>query len=228
VFELDVKGEDLCMLKHSIVAGLFVAAILVVVPSRVMAQEDHDNFFVSHFGPPDQTYTFVNPCAFTPRSQENPTAGTPTCSEFDAASYVCANIYVYSNQDIIACGSCPVSPNGSIEVDKNADLIGAPTTPAINGRGVVKIVPTQFPTSTFFCDPTNLGRNGNFLSVFVAQGTNEFQLDGAILGGPEKAKLEHDCDAVVTVLSGRTNVTCGTMDPPKIPVRKFYKPKNNQ
>ena len=216
------------MLRHSIVAGLFAAAILVVVPSRVIAQEDGDNFFADHFNSTDQLYTFVNPCSFTPFSHLNPTINVPTCSEFDANSYVCANIYVYSNQDIIACGACTVSPNGSLDADLQKDILSGPVTPPVNGRGVIKIVPTQFPTSTFFCDPTNLGANGNFLAVYREKGNSEIQLDGVILGGLEKRKLEHDCDAIVTVLSGRTNVSCGNTDPPKIPVHSFYKPKNNQ
>ena len=211
------------MVRSSIVVGVFAAAILAVVPSKVIAQDDADNFFVDHFTAADQHYTFVNPCSFG--APGVPTINTPTCSPTDGLSYVCANFYVYSFQDIVACGSCIVSPNGSLEEDLHANLLEAPVTGVTPTTGVVKVVPTQNP-SPFFnaCDPTVLGANINSLSAFRFKIDDELQLDGVILSPAEKAKLEFDCSAVIDVLSGFTNVSCGPFDP-KVPYKKFHRAK---
>lgn len=205
------------MLRNSVVAGVFAAAMLVFVPSRVMAQEDTDSFFVDHFTAADQLYTFVNPCSFAFTTGTRPAS----CSPFDLNSYACANIYVYSGEDIVACGSCFVSPNGSREAYLHANLISHPVTGITPGTGVVKILPTQIPT-TAFCDPTVVSPNGNFLAVFRDRppGGPEIQFDGVLLSAAEAAKLVFDCTAVIDVLSGFTNVSCGATDP-KIKVHDF-------
>ena len=193
-------------MKHSALAGVFAAAFLIAPPSQAIGQEDRDDFFVDHFTSANQIYTFVNAGALA------------SASPFDAAAYACANIYVYSDQDPVACGSCFVSPNGSLEINLHTDLIGHPVTGVTPAAGVIKVVPTQFPVAIGMCDPLALGPSGNFLAEFRARGNSEIQLDGVILSPAERAKLQFDCSAIVDVLSGAFNVTCGTTDPPEAPV----------
>src|SRR5438309_6969131 len=147
------------MIKQFMVAGAFAAAILVTVPSKLMAQthlEDNDDFVVDHFsGPGDQIYTFVNP-------------GTlGSAEEDDAFSFVCADIYVYSFQDPVACGRCFVSANGSLEVSLNRDLRAFPATGIAPRTGVIKVVYRPF-NFTDFCDPRLTNRNtaSNGLKTF--------------------------------------------------------------
>jgi hypothetical protein len=80
------------MIKHSMIFGMFAAAVLLLGPPKASAQAPN-GFVVDHFsGPGAQVYDIVNYCNLT---------GTPLCSEFDAAAYTCANIYVYHNEDIV-------------------------------------------------------------------------------------------------------------------------------
>ncbi|MBV8072517.1 MAG: hypothetical protein JO270_21625 [Acidobacteriaceae bacterium] len=191
------------MLRGSIVAAVFAAALLLV-PGKSMAQ----NFVVDHYTSADQLYTFV----------EN---GATGANEFNITSFACANIYVYSFQDIVACGSCLVSPNGSLEEDLDADLINHPVTGVRPPTGVVKVVFTSWNQN--FCDPTALGATSANLKAFRAKGTSELELfDNNVLSAAEEARLNSDCTAVFTVLSGAFNVTCGPTDAPP----KGYKGNN--
>ena len=183
------------MLRGSIAAAVFAAA-LCVAPARSTAQ----NFVVDHYTAADQLYTFVN-------------NGATGASPYLAAGYACANIYVYSFEDIVACGSCYVSPNGSLEEDLHANLLSAPVTGVVPATGVVKVVFTQYTAN--FCDPTALGVTAASLKAFRAKGTSEIELfDNNVLSAAEEARLNFDCTAVSTVLSGGLNVSCGPSDPP--------------
>jgi hypothetical protein len=183
------------MLRRSIVAVVFAAA-LFVIPLRSVAQ----NFVVDHYTSADQLYTFV----------EN---GANGANPFSISSFACANIYVYSFEDIVACGSCLVSPNGSLEEDLDADLINKPVTGTRPPTGVVKVVFTAWGQN--FCDPTALGATTANLKAFRAKGASELELfDNNVLSAAEEARLNSDCTAVFTVLSGVFNVTCGPTDTP--------------
>jgi hypothetical protein len=54
---------------------------------------------------------------------------------------LCANIYVFtSDQQMVECCSCPVSPNGHIQLSLNNNLTNNPLTATTPHHGAIKIV----------------------------------------------------------------------------------------
>jgi hypothetical protein len=209
-----VQKENNYMVRDSIVISALAAALLIVAPFKGNAQihEELDDFTVDHFTTAEQVYTFINPGVLA------------DASEFNPAAYACANIYVYANQDIVACGSCFVSPNGSREVSLHSDLISHPVTGVTPTAGVIKVVYTQL--HNFACDPLDIATSGEFLKTFRSRGGgDEIELDEVFLSAAERAKLIFDCTAVIDVRSGFTNIGCGVSDPKKAPVHNFTKRK---
>jgi len=181
------------MTKRLMACGAFAAAILLMVPSKSSAQ-----FTVDHFGPADQVYDFVN-------------YGAHGADEFGASSYECANIYVFHNQDPVACGACFISPNGSISLDLHTNILAAPVTGVTPTNGVIKVVYTQYTTN--FCDPTAVTAPSVGLKTFRLgpAAANELELaDNLTLSAAELAHLNLTCSEIVGVLSGSTNITCGS------------------
>ncbi|MBV8807421.1 MAG: hypothetical protein JO033_02005 [Acidobacteriaceae bacterium] len=182
------------MKKRLMFSGVCAAAILLLAPNNGTAQ----SFTVDYFGAADQSYEFVN-------------YGFHGANEFDAASYECANIYVFSFQDPVACGSCFVSPNGSLHEDLNTNLRAFPVTGVVPTVGVIKVVYTQFTTN--FCDPTAVTAPSPGLKTFRTRGTSEIELDEVPLSGAELAHLNGTCSDIFAILSGTFNITCGPSDP---------------
>jgi hypothetical protein len=56
---------------------------------------------------------------------------------------ICANIYTFSpDEQMVSCCSCPVTPNGIINVGVNRSLVVNPLTPATPSSVVVKLLAT--------------------------------------------------------------------------------------
>ncbi|MBV8810739.1 MAG: hypothetical protein JO033_18890 [Acidobacteriaceae bacterium] len=183
------------MKKRFVFSGVCAAAMLLVAPNKGTAQ----SFTVDYFGAADQTYDFVN-------------YGFHGADEFSFASYECANIYVFHDQDPVACGSCFVSPNGSRTVGLHANLIAAPVTGVTPPNGVIKVVYTQYTTN--FCDPMAVTAPSPGLKTFRTRGGVDVELDEVPLSGAELAHLNAVCSDIFDILSGSFNITCGSEDPP--------------
>jgi len=194
----------LSMSKRLLFSGVCAAAMLLLASNKASAQ----SFTVDYFGPTDQTYTFVN-------------FGWHGADEFGAASYECANIYVFSFQDPVACGSCIVSPNGSADADLHTDFIAFPVTGVVPRVGVIKVVYTQFTTN--FCDPTAVTAPSPGLKTFRTKNGSDIELDEVPLSGAELAHLNGSCSAIVAIESGFTNLFCSTADPPPSSISNLIK-----
>jgi hypothetical protein len=178
------------MTKRSMFLGVCAAIVVMLLPSKGNAQ-----FTVDYFGSADQTYDFVN-------------YGFHGANEFSDASFECANIYVFHDQDPVACGSCFVSPNGSRTLDLKTNIIGHPVTGVVPPNGVIKVVYTQFTTN--FCDPTAVTAPSPGLKTFRTKAGLDVELAETGLSAAELAHLNGVCLDIYTILSGSFNVSCGS------------------
>lgn len=172
------------MTKRLSFLGICAAAMLLMAPTKVKAQAGV--YAVDYFvAATDQTYDFVN---FTPAT-------------------LSANIYVFSQEDPVACGACPVTGNGSIRVDLHANIIAAPVTGVKPAVGVIKIVYSSGGTPM---GPLTLATG---LKTFRTKNGSDVELnDDLPLSAAELARLTGDCSDIYTVLSGAFNVSCGPTD----------------
>jgi len=104
-------------------------------------------------------------------------AGTPLTSP---VGDVCANVYVFdANQEMVACCSCRVTPNGLLTLSIANGLTNNPVTSVVPVNGDVKIVSTAAQGSSA-CTP--LSWNGGFLDSSVGFSTH-LQVSGGTASG---------------------------------------------
>jgi hypothetical protein len=92
------------------------------------------DFFANNPGPggtADQNIRIVNVGEF----------GTPLSSP---VGDMCANVYVFdANQEMVACCSCRVTPNGLLSISVGNSLTNNPVTSVVPVSGAVKIISTR-------------------------------------------------------------------------------------
>jgi hypothetical protein len=67
-------------------------------------------------------------------------AGLASGTSASTTGAICANVYTFSpDEQLIACCSCPVTPNGLVSLSAKNDLISNPLTPAIPTSIVIKL-----------------------------------------------------------------------------------------
>jgi hypothetical protein len=93
--------------------------------------------------------------------------GTPLTSP---VGDVCANVYVFdANQEMVACCSCRITPNGLLTLSVANGLTNNPVTSVVPVNGDVKILSTVAQGATA-CTP--LTDNGGFVDSTVGYGTH--------------------------------------------------------
>src|SRR3954469_21838197 len=76
--------------------------------------------------------------------------GTPLTSP---VGDVCANVYVFdANQEMVACCSCRITPNGLLTLSVANGLTNNPVTSVVPVNGAIKILNTA---AAGTCDPVN-------------------------------------------------------------------------
>ncbi len=138
---------------------LFVALICIAaIPSFAqypVASPYLIDFFANNPGPggtADQTVRLVNVGEF----------GTPLSSP---VGDICANVYVFdANQEMVACCSCRVTPNGLLSISVANSLTNNPVTSVVPVSGDIKIISTQA-QGTRTCTP--LTYNGGIAPSLV-------------------------------------------------------------
>ena len=113
------------------------------------------DYFSNNPGPggaADQTIRLVNVGQF----------GTPLSSP---TGDICANVYVFdANQEMVACCSCRVTPNGLLSISVANSLTNNPVTSVVPVNGDIKIISTQA-SGTTACTP--LTYNGGIAASLV-------------------------------------------------------------
>jgi len=143
------------------------------------------------------------------------TEGSPLTSP---VGDVCANIYVFdSNQEMIACCSCLVTPNGLVTASVANELTNNPLVSVTPAAGVIKIMPTVANGAT--CSPTapSSSSDGSLLTgisthLEVTGGASfitETPIPIAPLGSGEAAFLTSACTFVQYLGGGYGKGTCG-------------------
>ncbi len=104
-------------------------------------------------------------------------AGTPLTSP---AGDVCANVYVFdANQEMVACCSCRITPNGLLTLSVANGLTNNPVTSVVPVNGDIKIISTAA-AGAAPCTP--LTNNAGFLDSTVGFGTH-LQTSGGTAAG---------------------------------------------
>jgi hypothetical protein len=151
---------------------LVIVAVMIMAAIPTLAQTSPYmiDYFSNNPGPggaADQQIRLVNFGA----------AGTPLTSP---TGDVCANVYVFdANQEMVACCSCRITPNGVIALSVANGLTNNPVTSVVPVNGDVKIVSTAANGSTP-CDP--LSYNGGPLDSTAGFGTH-LQVSGGTAAG---------------------------------------------
>src|SRR6185369_7628066 len=115
---------------------LVLAAVLIMAALPLMAQTSSAymvDYFSNNPGPggaADQQLRLVNVGVY----------GTPLTSP---VGDVCANVYVFdANQEMVACCSCRITPNGLLTLSVANGLTNNPVTSVVPVNGAIKIIPT--------------------------------------------------------------------------------------
>ncbi|MEO8601922.1 MAG: hypothetical protein ABI629_05040 [bacterium] len=132
----------------------------------------------------------------------------------DPAGNICANVYVFDpEENMIACCTCPVSPNGLHSFSARSDLINNPLTPGVPTSIVVKLLATV--KSAAACNaasPTtvNLAAGlrawGTTIHALptspTTYGLTETEFSAAVLSGSELAQLTSTCASIQATGAG--------------------------
>ncbi len=140
--------------------------------------------------------------------------GTPLTSP---TGDVCANIYVFdANQEMAACCSCRITPNGVRTFGVFRDITFNPVTSITPVNGDIKIVSTAADGLTL-CTP--LTYNAGLTDSLVGFGTHvsttgvgsfitETQIPAAALSGQEQNFLTQTCQLLRYLGSGKGTCSC--------------------
>ncbi len=132
---------------------------------------------------------------------------------FDPAGDICVNVYAFdSEEEMIACCSCPVTPNGLRSLSARNDLIANTLTPAVPTSIIIKLLATT-PSGTS-CNPSAAtagklaggmrawGTTLHALPGSPAYGGTETAFSPAVLSTSELTKLTSECGFIQTDGSG--------------------------
>ncbi len=144
-------------------------------------------------------------------------AGTGSGTSASVTGAICVNVYVYDpSEEVVACCSCPVTPNGLVSLSAQKDLIVNPLTRGNPTSIVIKLLATA-PVGGSCNNSALLAGTPTIVSGMLAWGTtltaNTSAAAGtyaviptvvkpATLSAGEEARLAYGCGVVANVGSG--------------------------
>jgi len=185
--------------------GLFmfaVVAIALMFSGNALAQGDNSVYFVTYFannvsGAPDGTVRFIN--------------------DGDTGGNLNAAIYVFDDsQELQACGSCWISPDGILSEDVKTELTNNPLTGRVPARGVIKVISSSSNNPTAVSPATGLRGWATHIQRATptsgAYATTETPVADANLTSTEQTLLQNLCYYAGLLGSGQGTVTCTPED----------------
>jgi len=167
------------------ILGLFaVAVILMCLTSTGFAQSaafegTRDAYYLGYYGNaqtglPAGELNIVNPGSTGGYSVFDPTApGYP--------GDLCANIYVFtSDQEMVECCSCFLSPNGLRTLNIDVDLTSNPLTSDTPHTGLIKIISSQIDSSQSDGACSGVSTNPAQRAVFTDVATEPYRPEGSL------------------------------------------------
>jgi hypothetical protein len=186
------------------VSALVALSVALATPSlaQVVAQ---DAYQVNYFSQSDGTLRVINTGQI----------GSPIDNATNQGK-VCADIYVFdSNQEMLACCSCPITANGLLTVS-GTGLLFNPLTGIRPATGVIKIVADNQPGKA--CDPKtiiNPVESGLRAWETHPQGPGaitETVFANAPLTNTEQGFLGQACSFVLYLGSGKGTCICANVE----------------
>jgi hypothetical protein len=185
--------------------GLFmfaVVAIALMFSGNALAQGDNSVYFVTYYsnnvsGAPDGTVRFIN---------DGDTGGT-----------LWANIYVFDDsQELQACGSCWITPDGILSEDVKTQLTNNPLTGRVPSRGVIKVVSDTDGNPTSLVPTTGLRGWATHIQRATptsgAYATTETAVADSNLSAGEQSLLQSLCYYAGLLGSGQGTISCTPED----------------
>jgi hypothetical protein len=191
-----MKKLGLCVLAMTVIALMFSGSAL--------AQGDASYYFTTYYsnnvsGAPDNTVRFIN---------DGDTGGT-----------LWADIYVFDDsQELQACGSCLITPDGLLSEDVKTQLTNNTLTGKFPARGVIKVI--SDPTGSPYSPSWTSGLRGWATHIQSAANkgagpysTTEAPVADSNLTASEATLLGNLCYFTVVELgSGHGTITCTPED----------------
>jgi hypothetical protein len=192
---------------------LAAGAVALLFSGSAFAQGDNSYYFVTYYsnnvsGAPDATLRFINDgggsLILDPIPEPIPIN-------------LWADIYVFDDsQELQACGSCFVSPDGLLSEDVKTELTNNTLTGHVPSRGVIKVV------TSANGNPTTIGLSSGLRgwathiqrasATSGAYTTTETPLADSNLTDTEESLLENLCAYAQMLGSGQGTVTCTNED----------------
>jgi hypothetical protein len=186
--------------------GLFLLAIAAIAlfSGSALAQGDNSVYFVTYYsnnvsGAPDGTLRLIN--------------------DGDEGTGLYAAIYVFDDsQELQACGSCWISPDGILSEDVKTQLTNNTLTGRVPSRGVIKVLsaldpnpaePEQDPTPGLRGWATHIQRATPTSGAYT---TTETPLADSNYTLTENTLLENLCYYAELLGSGQGLITCTLED----------------
>jgi hypothetical protein len=194
-----MKKLGLCVLAMTVIALMFSGSAL--------AQGDSSIYFVTYYsnnasGAPDGTVRFIN--------------------DGDTGETLWADIYVFDDsQELVACGSCGITPDGLLSEDIKTQLTNNTVTGRTPTRGVIKVI-SDGSGNPFAASPT-AGLRGwathiqRATPTSGAYATTETAVADSNLSGGEQTLLQNLCYYAIGIGngglgSGQGTITCTVED----------------
>jgi hypothetical protein len=209
--------------------GMLLAVIVVLsVATDAWSLDTNSAWFRGHFSAGTRTPTPIPIPTRTPTPTPTPTTepapsdafqvryasnlnigdsvvnltNTGTQSGSEPAGNICANVYVFDPaEEMIACCSCNITPNGLNSFSARSDLISNPLTPAIPTSIIIKLLATTGPCNPSAPTAANLAPGlrawGTTIHALptspVTYGVTETEFSPAVLSASELDNLTSLC-----------------------------------